>query len=311
MLQAVERAVESAEGFLGSLHGLSLIDMLQMFHYAQRSVSLEVLGGLPAAIHLQSGRIVHATYGEAEGEAALAQILALPAGSLSTSPLEAVERTIGRDFQLLMLDLLRRMDERTRGPVPALESAASVEAGLRHLSSDAALGDSSLGSSAAPIDLGLETSAPPGATPVAEAVSSAAVSPASGLLSDACRRTAAELRGDVVCVVVDLERGRVLGSYAASGDALLRGEALAQAALALFRDTPVLEFGGVLEPGADAAPLGGLQRVELTLQGGHFIARATRQRRRVMVLFLGRDTDPRVARSQLDAVFPLVEALAP
>jgi hypothetical protein len=51
--------------------------------------------------------------------------------------------------------------------------------------------------------------------------------------------------------------------------------------------------------------------VELTLLGGLFLARATRQGRRVMALLLGRDADMRVARTRLDAVFPLVEALAP
>jgi CheY-like chemotaxis protein len=314
MLQAVERAVESAGGFIGSLHGLSLIDMLQMFHYAQRSVTLEVLGGLPATIHLQSGQIVHATYGAAEGEAALSRILTLPAGSLSTRPLAPVDRSIGRDFQLLMLDLLRRMDEQMRGPVPAPEGAASSEPGLLHLSSDAALGDPALDPSAAPSDLGLETSAPPEVAPpgrTSAALTPTTGAPAAGLLSDACRRTAAELRGDVVCAVVDLERGRLLGCHAASGDTLRRGEALAHATVALFRDTPVQSLGGVLAAPADAATLGGLQRLELTLQGGQLIARATRQGRRVMVLLLGRDTDPRAARSQLDAVFPLVEALAP
>jgi hypothetical protein len=54
-----------------------------------------------------------------------------------------------------------------------------------------------------------------------------------------------------------------------------------------------------------------VRRVELTLLGGLFLARATRQGRRVMALLVGRDADVQAARSQLDAVFPLVEALSP
>jgi hypothetical protein len=131
------------------------------------------------------------------------------------------------------------------------------------------------------------------------------------LLSDACRRTAAELRGDVVCVVVDLERPRLIGFYASRGDAAQRGEALARLTVALFRDAPVQGLGELLGQGPNGTPLGGLQRLELTLQGGQFLARATRQGRRVLVLLLGQDTDARAARAQLDAVFPLVEALAP
>lgn len=291
MLQAVERAAESAEGFIGSLHGLSLIDMLQMFHYGQRSLSVQVAGGLPAAIHLRGGQIVHATIGDISGEAALSQILALPAGSLSTGPLEKVEESISRDFQVLMLDLLRRMDER------------------RH-------GQPSLVSSASPLELSFETSEPPPVSSIGAGL------PAPGavelqvprepqLLGDACRRTAAELSGDVVCVVVDLESPRLLGYYAARGNGPQRGEALARLTLALFRDAPVQGLGELLRQGPDGAPLGGLQRLELTLQGGYFLARATRQGRRVMALLLGRDTDTRAARAQLEAVFPLVEALAP
>jgi CheY-like chemotaxis protein len=312
MLLAVERAVESSEGFLGSLHGLSLIDMLQMFHYAQRSLSVQVSGGLPATIHLRSGQIVHATIGDVTGEAALSKILMLPAGSLSTSPLEDVEETISRNFQVLMLDLLRRMDEQKR-PQLSSEGAASFEPGLRPLSdaashgSGVAQGDSSLSSLSSPIDLVLETSEPP---PTSQAVA-LQMPRGPGLLSDACRRTAAELRGDVVCVAVDLEQPRLIGFYAARGDAAQRAEALGRLTVALFRDAPVQGIGQLLGHGPNGASLGGLQRLELTLQGGQFLARATRQGRRVLALLLGPDTDARAARSQLDAVFPLVEALAP
>lgn len=320
MLQAVERAAESAGGFLGSLHGLSLIDMLQMFHYAQRSLSVQVLGGLPAAIHVRAGQIVHATIGADSGEAALAQILTLPAGSLSTSPLASAEVTISRDFQVLMLDLLRRLDEQKRalglsseGTVafaPATR-APSSESALRNGASDVALGDSSLVSSAAPLELVLETSEPPPLQARA-----AEPPPEPGLLADACRRAAAGLSGDVVCVVVDVERGRSLGHYTALADAQRRGEALARATLALFRDAPLTGLQSLLGPAPDAAPLGGgpgrqIERLELTLRGGVFLARATRQGRTVMALLLGRDADSRAARTQLDAVFPLVEALAP
>jgi CheY-like chemotaxis protein len=293
MLQAVERAVECAQGFLGSVHGLSLIDMLQMLHYAQRSVSVQVLGGLPASIHMHSGQIVHASYGSCAGEAALAQILTMPAGSLQTTPLESVEQTITREFQPLMLDLVRRMDEDRRPDARSREGESARADGDAELDGEVtADGGVALGDNGSLFDQRLE--------------------PGPGLLSDACRRTAAELSGDVVCAVVDLDRGRLLGCYAARGDVKRRSEALARATLALFRDVSLQGIERLLgegpEGGDDQPPL---CRVELTLRGGQFLARATRQGRKVMALLLGRDADARAARTQLDAVFPLVEALVP
>ncbi len=324
MLQAVERAVESARGFLGSVHGLSLIDMLQMFHYAQRSVSVQVLGGLPAAIHLKNGQIVHATYGAMSAEEALSEILTVPAGSLQTSPLATIEHTISRDFQPLMLDLLRKLDEQGRGALPL-----PVDFDGRSESASSSVFDGPLGSSEAPVELGLDTFPPPpvaavGSTTRAESppLVTNGCATASGveielrrdpsLLSDACRRTAAELGGDVVCVVVDLDRAGLLGYYAPRGNGVQRSEALARSTLALFRDAALQGVGELLGEGPVDGQLGRtLRRVELTLLGGVFLARATRQGRRVMALLIGRDADLRSARAQLDAVFPLVEALAP
>jgi CheY-like chemotaxis protein len=305
MLQAVERAVECASGFTGSLHGLSLIDMLQMFHYGQRSVTIHVQGGTPAAIHLSLGQIVHASHGMEEGEVALSEILMLPAGSLQTSPLEDVRQTITRGFQPLMLDLLRRIDEKKRGgPAPGAAEAADLEERASAIPVPPLESDTSVSSVAAPAPVRLELG----------------TEHERGLLADACRRTAAELRGDVVCTVVDLERQRLLGSYAARGDVRARGEALARATLALFRDAALSGVERLLpeEPG-DGTPVNGghghggqgVRRLELMLHGGQFLARATRHGRTVMALLLGRDADVRAARSQLDAVFPLVEALVP
>lgn len=299
MLLAVERAVESTRGFIGSVHGLSLIDMLQMFHYAQRSLSMHLTGAVPAAVHLRNGQIIHATIGTAQGEEALSQILTLPAGALQTSPLGNVAQTITREFQLLMLDLLRRLDERQRGLAAPLEGAGA----------DEPAGDDD--AAPLPAEPGSDAFASPRAPGDAAALEvDGAREP--GLLSDACRRTAAALDGDVVCAVVDLDRARLLGHFATRGDPWARSQALARATLELFRDAPLDGIGQLFGEGQrEGEPGQPLRRVELTLLGGLFLARATRQGRRVMALLLGRDADVRTARSQLDAVFPLVEALAP
>lgn len=298
MLQAVERAAESAQGFIGSVHGLSLIDMLQMFHYAQRSVSIDVLGGPPAAIHLSAGQIVHASYGIEEGELALSLILMMPAGSLQTSPLEDVPHTVKREFQPLMLDLLRRLDEKRRGHAHVSSEPLELDASAERLS-------------AIPVPPFEHESPVPAAVVASVPRVELTAEREPGLLADACRRTAAELRGDVVCTVIDLERQRLLGSYVARGDVRVRGEALARATLVLFRDAAVQGIGRLLAEEPVGPGSQGVRRLELMLQGGQFLARATRHGRTVMALLLGRDTDVHAARSQLDAVFPLVEALAP
>jgi hypothetical protein len=259
------------------------------------------------------------------GEGALSEILTVSAGSLQTSPLATVEQTITREFQPLILDLLRKLDEQGRGAMPM-----PVDLDGRPESDSSGLSlDGPSASAGAPLDVGLETFPPP---PVAHVSSSPSAEVAgvvatvggatrggeielrheSSLLSNACRRTAADLGGDVVCAVVDLERARLLGYYAPRGDGVRRSEALARATLALFHDATLQGVGDLLGDGpADGQRGQALRRLELTLLGGIFLARATRQGRRVLALLLGRDADLRAARSQLDAVFPLVEALAP
>lgn len=112
LLQAIRQAVDCETGFRGSIHGLSLVDLLQMFHYARRSLAIVVDGWSPGHIFLDDGRIVHAVYRDLVGEAALQAILAMPAGSLRTMVLpDATPHSITRDFSTLLLDVLRTLDE--------------------------------------------------------------------------------------------------------------------------------------------------------------------------------------------------------
>ncbi|HET7500195.1 MAG TPA: response regulator [Kofleriaceae bacterium] len=112
LLQAIRQAVECETGFRGSFHGLSLVDLLQMFHYARRSLAIVVDGMAPGHVFLEDGHVIHAVYRELEGEPALRAILAMPAGSLRTMVLPPkAPRSITRDFQTLLLDSLRTVDE--------------------------------------------------------------------------------------------------------------------------------------------------------------------------------------------------------
>jgi DNA-binding response OmpR family regulator len=112
LIQCIRQAVECGIGFRGSVHGLSLVDMLQMYNYARRSVTIAVEGTSPGRLHLREGQIVHAEHQGLCGEAAVASILAMPAGTLGTTALPArLSQTVTRDLREVLLDALRSVDE--------------------------------------------------------------------------------------------------------------------------------------------------------------------------------------------------------
>lgn len=114
LIQCILQAVECGVGFRGSVHGLSLVDMLQMYHYGRRSVTIAVEGSAPGRLHLRDGQIIHAEHEGLTGEAAVASILAMAAGTLGTTALPPnLPRTIKRDVQEVLLSALRAIDEAT------------------------------------------------------------------------------------------------------------------------------------------------------------------------------------------------------
>jgi CheY-like chemotaxis protein len=161
--QALRKAAECAGegGFHGSVHGLSLIDLLQLIHHARRSVAVRV-GPDNGEIHLCYGQIVHASAvppGSGPGRGgpllhgrpALAALLATRSGTLSTSPLpEKGPCTIDEAFEPLLLDMLRQLDEQAHGlpaspappapaPAPAVglgPTSAELDAAVAALEAD-------------------------------------------------------------------------------------------------------------------------------------------------------------------------------
>lgn len=121
LVNAVQQAIDCGTGFRGSVHGLSLIDLLQMFHYGGRSISISVTGLIAGSIHVKNGEVIHAIHGDLVGEDALQSLLSQTAGAITTGPSVAVEPTITRSFQSLLLELLRLLDE--GGPPPTSPGA--------------------------------------------------------------------------------------------------------------------------------------------------------------------------------------------
>jgi len=73
--------------------------------------------------------VIHAGYRELVGEPALRAILAMPAGSLRTMVLPpSTPHSIARDFQALLLDSLRTLDEDTQNGSPDELSELSEDA---------------------------------------------------------------------------------------------------------------------------------------------------------------------------------------
>lgn len=114
LLATIQKAIDCETGFQGSIHGLSLIDMAQMFHLAQRSISLHVgpPGEPPSVILFEKGEIVHAEHGALRGTQALRAALATPAGTIRTSALpDDAPHTIEVSFGHLLLESLSQLDE--------------------------------------------------------------------------------------------------------------------------------------------------------------------------------------------------------
>lgn len=112
LLGAIEFAIECESGFRGCLHGLSLIDLMQMFHLTRRSVRLVVEDGeYFGSVSFRRGDLIDARWRQKEGVEALASLLASTYGTVTSCPLGDTPQTIQGSFDSIVLDTLRRLDE--------------------------------------------------------------------------------------------------------------------------------------------------------------------------------------------------------
>jgi CheY-like chemotaxis protein len=112
LMQCIRQAVDCGSGFHGSVHGLSLVDLLQMYKFGRRSVKIAVAGRSLGTLYMREGELVHAEHDGHTGEDAVASILAMPEGTVGTSVMPpAVPHTIERDFQTVLLSALHAIDE--------------------------------------------------------------------------------------------------------------------------------------------------------------------------------------------------------
>lgn len=292
VIEAIERAVDASTGYVGLVHGLSLIDMLQMFHYGRRSLSLEVLGKTPGTVSIKDGQIVDARYGGESGELALRSILTLPAGSLRTRSLSLSPTSIHRDFQNLLLDMLREVDEQSIPPGPPSASDSTPVNGWEgRISSQ-------------PI---LRFEDPFSLPPDAEAMPPSATRPRPprAELDACCRAMVNQVAGAVSCDVLDLVTGEVLGAHGgetgASAPPLLAGP-LVQ----LFRGAP-----DAARLADDAEPESQFDEFQLASKERLHFAKALADRRAIVVVSARRNTTIALSWAQLrGALGPLDAAFA-
>jgi len=110
--QAIEHALDCSHGYSGNVHGLSLIDVLQLYQFGRKSIAIRVAGEIGGQILLRDGAFVHAEHRELVGERALLALLARPSGVLRSDPLPpSYPTTIDRPAQAVLLDCLRQLDE--------------------------------------------------------------------------------------------------------------------------------------------------------------------------------------------------------
>ncbi len=114
--EALHYAIECRQGFRGQIHGIGLIDLLQMLHLARRTTAVVVNAYCSGRIFLFQGEIVHAECGPQAGETALAYLLTNNTGHLRTEPIAepTAEVTIVVPFDMLILEIIRRQDEAYR-----------------------------------------------------------------------------------------------------------------------------------------------------------------------------------------------------
>lgn len=128
MRGGILRALEQRDGFAGNLSDLSAIDVIQMLCIARKTTSLRLSEGQHSGVILiENGEIVHAIWENFNGEEAFFRMMSVVNGVFHTSTLPPdIERTIQGDWQYLLMEGIRLIDEAAAGITSDGPSAISV-----------------------------------------------------------------------------------------------------------------------------------------------------------------------------------------
>jgi DNA-binding response OmpR family regulator len=117
-----------SEKFQGTLSDLHLADIIQLKCMSGSSAALQFTGpqGEKARVYFESGQVRHATAPGKEGIAAFNQIVRWKGGQISeVSGAAQSPRTIDLDWQILLMEAVRQMDETRDTPSAAAAQPAS------------------------------------------------------------------------------------------------------------------------------------------------------------------------------------------
>ena len=116
-----------SEKFQGTLSDLHLADIIQLKCMSGSSAALQFTGpqGEKARVYFESGQVRHATAPGKEGVAAFNEIVNWKGGQISeVSGAGAVPKSIDLDWQILLMEAVRKIDE-TRGAQSAAAPAST------------------------------------------------------------------------------------------------------------------------------------------------------------------------------------------
>ncbi|MEY4577285.1 MAG: hypothetical protein RL701_1988 [Pseudomonadota bacterium] len=283
---ALAAALDSRKGYHGTVHGLSLVDILQMFHLSRRTITLALGGQPPGLIHFREGELIHAAHGDKRGEAALLELLRAQSGSIATAPLviETAERSIDGVFDIVLIDALRQLDESERDSVrpPAETSQRELEESL---------------------ELEFQHETRP-RIPEKNGM---------GKIDEACKRAVGSVDGALAMGVVDLDTGMLLGVYNNAGYSQSLNEIVAAACMDMFRGANVSRVQqavrahrGLPEDGAHY-----FEEIHITSTHNYHFMKTIKRGTCVAVLVTSKATNIGMGWAQLKNVLTDIEPLVP
>ena len=132
LVEALLAPADKSEGerFQGTLSDLHIADIIQLKCISGATSMLEFTGprGEKARVYFENGQVRHATAPGKEGLAAFNEIVDWKGGMISEVPVApGTPRTIELDWQVLLMEAVRTMDESRSATAPAAtENAASA-----------------------------------------------------------------------------------------------------------------------------------------------------------------------------------------
>ena len=109
-----------ANGFVGEIEGLSLVDLVQFACLSGDNRKLSVLSSEDnlGVLYFSDNEIVHAEFGELTGEEAFFRIMSWLSGTFSMLFDQTDQRTIDSSWNFLLLEAARRLDEQQKKIAP-------------------------------------------------------------------------------------------------------------------------------------------------------------------------------------------------